>query len=264
LTYIAYIEGDNMTFRTSCALALGLGVALMLSSMRPQSAQAGEREKQPRRSAESKKPKSSSTEPEERPVVEPAPPSPAPSRPATGSLFSDSSPMGNLLSDFKAQRIGDLVFIDVVEESTSSVESTAKRSRDSGTLAGLVGLIGAMPLSGASTAATVASGLGVRKFEGKGESTRASSMTARIAARVIEVLPNGDLRVEAEKKVNLNREHEKMTLSGIVRRRDLTVRNTVQSTLVGDLRVALNGKGVASADSAPGWLFRLFEKIAPF
>lgn len=248
-----------MTFRAS-SMALGLCAALTLSSV----TQAGEGEKQPRRSAESKPRKKPSAEPDVRPVVEPTPAPLAPPRPVTGSLFTDGAPMGSLFSDFKATRVGDLVFIDVVEESTGSVESTAKRSRESGTLAGLAGLIAAMPFSGSSTVSSVMSGLGERRFEGKGDSTRASSMTAHIAARVIEIFPNGDLRIEAEKTVNLNREHEKMTLSGVVRRRDLTVRNTVPSSMVGDLQVSLNGKGVASADSGPGWLFRLFEKIAPF
>ena len=32
----------------------------------------------------------------------------------------------------------------------------------------------------------------------------------------------------------------------------------------GEKRVEFNGKGVASRDNAPGWLFRLFDKINPF
>ena len=79
-----------------------------------------------------------------------------------------------------------------------------------------------------------------------------------------ESLPNGDFRVEAQKLVKINKEDELLTLSGIVRRRDVSADNAVPTTMVGDLRVQLNGKGVASADNAPGWLFRLFEKISPF
>jgi flagellar L-ring protein precursor FlgH len=72
------------------------------------------------------------------------------------------------------------------------------------------------------------------------------------------------MRIEAEKLVKINKEDERLTLSGIVRPRDVSTDNTVVSTSVGELRVALNGKGVASADNAPGWLFRLLDKISPF
>ncbi|MGH9903822.1 MAG: flagellar basal body L-ring protein FlgH, partial [Pyrinomonadaceae bacterium] len=73
-----------------------------------------------------------------------------------------------------------------------------------------------------------------------------------------------DLRVEAQKLVKINKENERLALTGIVRQRDVAADNSVPTTSVGDLYVELNGKGVASADNAPGWLFRLFEKIAPF
>ena len=197
-------------------------------------------------------------------VPEPVTPPPPP-RPANGSLYTDNAPGSSLLGDFKASGVGDLVFIDVVEESVATVSSGAKRSRDTGTLAGVVGgAVGTVPAPGVAIAAGALGALGTRKFEGKGETGRRSSLSARVTARVLEVLPNGDLRVEAQKMVKINKEDELMTLSGIVRRRDVAADNSVPTTMVGDLRVTLNGKGVASADNAPGWLFRLFEKIAPF
>jgi flagellar L-ring protein FlgH len=189
---------------------------------------------------------------------------PPPPPPANGSLYSDEAANGSLLTDFKARRVGDLVFIDVVESSVASVASGAKRGRDSGTLGGLVGGIGALPVPGAAVAGAVIGGLGSRKFEGKGSTERQSDMRARIVARVVGVLPNGDLRVVAVKTVKINKENERLALSGIVRPRDVAADNSVRTTSVGELQVELNGKGVASADNAPGWLFRLFEKISPF
>lgn len=185
-------------------------------------------------------------------------------RPANGSLYTEDATNASLLSDFKPRRVGDLVFIDVVEQSTGTVTSGATRSRDSGTLGGLVGAVGALPVPGAAAAGAIAGGLGSRKYEGKGSTNRTSNIRARIVARVVEVLPNGDLRFEAYKSVKLNKEAERLSLSGVVRSRDVAADNSVPTTAVGDLRVELNGKGVASADNAPGWLYRLFEKITPF
>lgn len=193
-----------------------------------------------------------------------AAPAPAAQKPANGSLFTDGAANGSLLVDFKAGRVGDLVFVDIVETSTATVTSGAKRDRDSGTLGGLSTLIGALPVSGAGTAATVAEGLGQRKFEGNGQTQRKSNVKARITARVVEVLPNGDMRIQALKLVRVNKETEQMAVTGIVRRSDLAADNSIPTIAIGDLRVDFNGKGVASADNAPGWLFRLFDKISPF
>lgn len=196
----------------------------------------------------------------EPPVV----PAPAAVRPANGSLFTDSAANGGLFRDFKARQAGDLVFIDVIEESSATVTSGASRSRDSGTVGGLTTAVGALPIGGAAAASSVIGALGNRKYEGNGQTQRDSEIRARITARVVEVLPNGDLRVEGLKLVRLNKETEQVAITGIVRTSDLSANNSIPTTYVGDLRVEFNGKGVASADNAPGWLFRFFDKISPF
>ncbi len=187
-----------------------------------------------------------------------------PAKPANGSLFTDNAANGNLLADFKARRVGDLVFIDVVETSVATVSSGAERSRDSGAVGGVVTAAGALPIPGAAVAGAVIGALGKRKFEGNGTTERRSNVRSRITGRVVEVLPNGDLRIEALKLVKINKETEQLAVTGIVRTNDIARDNSVPTISIGDLRVDFNGKGVASADNAPGWLFRLFEKISPF
>ena len=166
--------------------------------------------------------------------------------------------------DFKARNIGDLVFVDVIETSRATVSSGADRSRNSGNVGGLTGLIGALPIAGAATAGAVVGGLGTREYSGSGSTERNSNVRARITARVIEVLPNGDLRIQAIKLVKINKETEQLAVTGIVRSRDLAADNSIPTIAIGDLRVEFNGKGIASKDNAPGWLYRLFDKINPF
>jgi flagellar L-ring protein precursor FlgH len=216
-----------------------------------------EKRKQPKTSG----PKLTVVKIEEMPPVAPVADAP---KAGNGSLFTDAAANGNLLVDFKARRVGDLVFVDIVEESDASVESSARRNRNSGNLGGIVPLVTALPVGGAAVAGSVIGGLGKREFEGKGKTERTSSVKARITARVTEVLPNGDLRIQAVKLVKINQETEQVAVTGIVRQSDLTRDNSIETIYIGDLRVEFNGRGVASADNAPGWLFRLFEKISPF
>ncbi len=189
---------------------------------------------------------------------------PEPQKPANGSLFTDNGLNGNLLIDFKARRVGDLVFVDIVESSEATVESGADRKRDSGTVGGIGTVAGALPVPGAAVAGVIVGALGKRNYSGGGSTQRTSEVRARITARVIEVLPNGDLRIEALKLVKINKETEQVAVTGIVRQTDLSADNAIQTLAIGDLRVEFNGKGVASKDNAPGWLFRLFDKVSPF
>lgn len=194
------------------------------------------------------------------PIIE----TPSAQAPANGSLFTEGAVNSHLLNDFKARRVGDLVFVDVIENNTAVVESSAKRSRDSGTIGGIGTVAGALPVPGAAVAGTIVGALGTRKYDGKGSTERTSEVRARITARVVEVLPNGDLRIEALKLVRVNKETEQLAISGVVRPTDLNSDNAITTYSIGDLRVDFNGKGVASKDNAPGWLFRLFDKITPF
>ena len=237
----------------STLLILALGVSAVFS----QDSGSKKASKKKQKSA----PSLTVVEVQEKPPVVPAP---VKAKPANGSLFTDGAVGGNLLRDFKARQVGDLVFVDIVEETEANVTSSANRSRDSGNLGGIVPLVSALPVNGASTAGSVITGMGQRKFDGKGTTQRNSSVKARITARVMEVLPNGDLRIEAVKQVKINKETEQLAVTGIVRPNDLDSDNSIETLFIGDLRVEMNGKGIASADNAPGWLFRFFDKISPF
>src|SRR5439155_12169037 len=70
-----------------------------------------------------KQKKKKKAEPQPVTIILPAPPPPP--RPANGSLFSDYAPGYELLADFIAGRVGDLVFVDVIETSAASVSSGA-------------------------------------------------------------------------------------------------------------------------------------------
>jgi len=200
------------------------------------------------------------------PLASVPPPQAPPERTtANGSLYSDDAPGGSLIGDFKPHLVGDLVFVDVLESSAASATSSASRQRQTDGVQAVLTGSAAIPVPGMAYGTAAAAELAGRKYAGKGSTDRKSSLRARIAARVVEVLPNGDLRIAASKVVKINKEDEKLVVSGVVRRRDISAAdNSVATTAIGDLTVELNGKGVASADNAPGWLFRILDKIAPF
>ncbi|MBL0870897.1 MAG: flagellar basal body L-ring protein FlgH [Phycisphaerales bacterium] len=101
-------------------------------------------------------------------------------------------------------------------------------------------------------------------FKGSGAYERKDNFTARIAAMVIDVKPNGLLVVEARKTVESNSETQHLVLSGIVDPKDITKSNTVQSSQIADLTIRVNNTGQVKDSSEKGLIPRTLEQLFNF
>lgn len=106
---------------------------------------------------------------------------------------------------------------------------------------------------------------GDQQLQGQGTTTRGSTFTTTLSARVTHLLPNGNLVVEGEKQVWVNSERQSVIVRGIVRPADLSSGNVIQSDRLADLEVRIAGKGVV-ADSVrrPFILYRILLGLLPF
>ena len=100
-------------------------------------------------------------------------------------------------------------------------------------------------------------------YEGKGKYDRKDTLTTRITARVIDVKPNGNLVLEARKRVEVGEEVLTATLTGECRSLDVTAQNTVLSTQIADLEITLPDQGAVRDATRRGWLMRLFDLLRP-
>ncbi len=101
-------------------------------------------------------------------------------------------------------------------------------------------------------------------FKGEGQTNRQAQLTARISGVVVEVLPSGLLRVEGEKIMSVNNEEQVMVISGLVRTRDISSDNEVQSSKIAQMRVDFYGKGTVGEAQYGGWFGRLLRILWPF
>ena len=102
------------------------------------------------------------------------------------------------------------------------------------------------------------------EYKGSGDTTRKNTLTAKISAMVMEVLPTGLLRVEGEKIVSVNAEEQIIKISGIVRPKDVNSYNEIDSSKLGNMRVDYYGQGVLQDVQEPGWGTRFLTKLWPF
>ena len=172
----------------------------------------------------------------------------------------DISWMTGLASDLRARRVNDLVTIRVVEttSATGSADSSLdKNSSGSASVTKLFGLEKKIPGDPTSLAGAAAN----TKFKGAGTTSRSSTLTAMVTARVVEVLPNGDLVLEGAREIDINGDRQIAVLTGVLRPSDIQPSNVALSSAVGQLRIRYFGKGLMKDNLQPGWLIRVLNKI---
>lgn len=102
------------------------------------------------------------------------------------------------------------------------------------------------------------------KFKGDGEYERKDRFSARIAAVVIEVKPNGTLVLEARKQVTSNKEETTLVLSGVARPEDITANNTIQSSQIANLTLTVKNEGDVKGSATKGVIPMILDTIFNF
>jgi flagellar L-ring protein precursor FlgH len=179
-----------------------------------------------------------------------------------GSIWLAGSRLADSARDLRASQVDDVLTIVVAEQAsavttgvtktqrasslTSSISSAAGVTKAAGPLSNLVGLSGNSQING------------------QGTTSRVTTLTTTLTARVIAVLPNGALVVEASKDIQINSERQMITVRGVIRPADIDSTNSVQSNRLGELELRVNGKGVVGdAIKRPFILYRLIMGLLP-
>jgi flagellar L-ring protein precursor FlgH len=184
-------------------------------------------------------------------------------KPTPGAIWLTSSRLADAARDVRASQVDDIVTVVVAEKASAVSTGATKTSRVSSTKNSITALAGVTKAAGPW--ANLANLSGDTELNGQGTTTRSTSLSTVLTARVICVLPNGGLVVEASKDIQVNSEFQTITVRGVVRPADIDSTNSVQSDRLGQLEVKINGKGVVGdAIKRPFFLWRLLLGILPF
>ena len=174
----------------------------------------------------------------------------------------------------RAFDLGDIITIELVENTRASSKADLETEKDSQkrlTLEGInrialpLGLGHLRELFGQELSGDPTFGLtSSSDFEGEGETNRSATVTGTVTAQVVEVMPNGTLKVEATQTVYVNEEMNQIVLTGIVRPEDVDNRNTVQSTRIANAEIYYTGRGPITNTNRRGLLTELWEFLWPF
>jgi len=174
----------------------------------------------------------------------------------SGSLYQASTAMG-LYEDIKANRIGDILTVILVEQTSgqNSADTSVNQSTEMNVRT---------PTFGGSSRTNMQIDLGSENsFSGQSGSSQSNSLSGSVTVTVHAVLPNGNLVIEGEKWIRINQANEFVRLKGVVRQVDIDTNNTLLSTQVADARISYGGTGTNG--NSPGWAAKvLFSSLWPF
>ncbi|MCX7086596.1 MAG: flagellar basal body L-ring protein FlgH [Methylococcales bacterium] len=192
-----------------------------------------------------------------------APVEPANLRPPvqnTGSIYQSGYDM-RLFEDRSAKRIGDILTVKLVENTNAKKKSDLNASKDSKIAASVPSFMGVSPGAVLGQDLTTSASMS-DAFKGAGDANQSNSLVGDITVTVVDVLPNGNLKIRGEKRVTLNRGSEYVRLSGMVRPVDIDTTNSILSTKVADATIMYTGDGSIADSNKVGWISRLF--LSPF
>jgi len=169
-----------------------------------------------------------------------------------------------LFEDIRARRIGDILTINLVEKTDAKKQADTDIKKDNNTAISVPTILGMVDPSkfGLNLNTGLTSG---SDFAGEAESTQNNSLSGSITVSVVDVLPNGYLKIRGEKRVRLNQGNEYIRVAGIIRPTDINPDNSVDSTKIADATIMYTGEGALADANKIGWLARFFiSAVFPF
>jgi flagellar L-ring protein FlgH len=182
------------------------------------------------------------------------------------SLWQDGAAR-SLVADKRARQVGDILSILIQESNTANRQNNTATKKNAGIDASLQTFLYAPTASGLLTKGGKLPALKTsagQNFEGGGQISNSEKITARIAVRVIDVLPNGNLIIEGTRKVSFSGETQDAVLRGVVRNEDVTANNTIFSYNIAEATIKYVSSGTISDNQRKGWFTKVWEKVTPF
>ena len=173
---------------------------------------------------------------------------PPPDARTTGSLWSAANALGDLSSDYRARNVNDTIIVQVSVQTTAAQSGNVNSQRTFSTTSGITGLAGDIATKGLNPLFNANSATALK---GQGSTASNTTFSTSLTGQIIAVLANGNMVIEAERKIAMNNQHEDLLIRGIVRPGDISSANTIPSAALSNLEIEMKGKGIISDSTRP-------------
>lgn len=185
----------------------------------------------------------------------------------TASLWR-SGP-SSLFGDRRARSMGDIVTVVIEIDEEAEIKNSTTRSRSSSDDMAVSNLFGLNSLAedilpnGASLDPAIGTSSGTSS-SGDGQIKREEKITLRVAATVINELPNGHLAITGSQEIRVNYELRELLVAGIIRPEDIARNNTITYDKIADARISYGGRGQISDMQRARYGQQIIDMVSPF
>ena len=175
----------------------------------------------------------------------------------------------SLLGDRRARVRGDILTVVVAIDDKAEIDNSTNRSRSGSESLGIPNLLGLDTVIERQLAdgTDLGSAVGTSSksaSKGSGGVRRKERLTVRVAATVIDVQPNGVLRIEGRQEVRVNYELREMIVTGYVRPEDITRQNEITYDKIAAARISYGGRGQITDMQQPRLGQQIADILLPF
>lgn len=175
----------------------------------------------------------------------------------------------SLLGDRRAIRRGDIMTVVIEIDEKAEISNATARSRSAGESMG-VPQLGGLPQrldenlpEGASSSELVSINSNSTSA-GDGSVSRKEKLTLRVAATIVDVLPNGVLAISGSQELRVNFELRELLVTGYVRPEDISRQNEITYDKIASARVSYGGRGQITDVQQPRIGQQVLDAILPF
>lgn len=191
----------------------------------------------------------------------------APPLPTTASLWTGER--GSLLGDRRAIQRGDILTVVIEIDDSAQISNSSDRSRSASQDMAIPQLFGIPQYLDPSLSEGASLGNAVQldsssSAQGDGSVSRNEQLTLRVAATIIDVLPNGVLSIEGSQEVRVNFELRELLVTGFVRPADITRQNEITYDKIASARISYGGRGQITDMQQPRYGQQAAEILLPF
>ena len=167
----------------------------------------------------------------------------------------------------KEVKVHDIISIIVDEKSEVTVNSRYNRQRNSTLKAELKEFVRIGDTGNLENAAENSPKIDTQlqsRMQSTGQLTDQEGIRYRIAATVVDVLPNGNIVLEARKSIRTNRDVWEYSLTGVLRSEDIARDNTALSENIANLNIVKRQQGKVYDSTKRPWGVVLYDLLSPF
>lgn len=172
--------------------------------------------------------------------------------------------------DQRAAKVGDIVTVLIDISDSAALANKTERTRDGSETQGLPNFLGVSEsqlgkvLPEAVDPAKLVGMNSASTSTGDGKIGRSEAIKLKLAATVVQKLPNGNFVIDGRQQVRVNYELRDLTLQGVIRPEDIMNNNSISYEKIAEARISYGGKGGLSDIQQPRYGQQFFDAVFPF